>query len=65
MSDPVLTALADTQRRLAAALDDVHRESIQRHRVERLLDSAHRMIADQHQLIEDLGGRPAESQVAA
>ncbi|MCD2263273.1 hypothetical protein K3888_11245 [Dietzia aurantiaca] len=57
--NPVLVALADTQRRLAAAVADAEQERLRRHRTEQLLASAQDMIADQHRLIEDLGGRPA------
>lgn len=64
MTDPILDALKDTQRRLTAAIADCEQERRRRHRAEQLLDSAHRLIADQHQLIEDLGGQPAR-QVAA
>ena len=59
MLDPILEALADTQHRLKLALSEVESERRQRHHVEQLLDGAHEMLAQQHQLIELLGSRPA------
>lgn len=54
MSDPILAALADTQRRLAAAKADAENQRRLRHHTEQLLDQAHHLIADQHRQIENL-----------
>lgn len=59
MPDPILAALSDTQHRLAAAIAETENERLRRHQVEQLLDSAHELIADQHRLIETLGGQLA------
>lgn len=58
--DPIVAALLDTQRRLAAARAEVEQERRRRHWAEQQLDQANQLIADQTQLIDELGARPAK-----
>ena len=62
--DPILAALRDTQQRLAATLAEAEQERRRRHRAEQRLDQAHRLIAAQTRLVDDLGARPASEAAA-